>query len=72
MCPNVSASPPVPCMLPDELCDLTQSGDVFEGNFPGFRWMKKVPTWSKPVMMAAVTGVVGIFYPQVQETPVVQ
>ncbi|CAM9963472.1 unnamed protein product, partial [Laminaria digitata] len=41
-----------------------KSADVFEGNFPGFRWMKKVPQWSKPIMMAGVTGVVGIFYPQ--------
>lgn len=42
-----------------------QSADVFKGNFPGFGWMKNVPQWSKPIMMAAVTGAVGVFYPQV-------
>ena len=43
-----------------------QSADVFKGNFPGFGWMKTVPQWSKPIMMASVTGVVGVFYPQVR------
>ncbi|CAN0179666.1 unnamed protein product, partial [Ectocarpus sp. 13 AM-2016] len=41
------------------------SADVFKGNFPGFGWMKKAPQWSKPIMMAAVTGTVGVFFPQV-------
>lgn len=39
---------------------------MFEGNVLGFSWMKKVPQWSKPLMMAAVTGLVGVFYPQVR------
>lgn len=55
-----------PCILRGVICDVSQSGDVFEGNFPGFGWMKKVPQRSKPLMMAAVTGLVGIFYPQVK------
>ncbi|CAM9413238.1 unnamed protein product [Scytosiphon promiscuus] len=42
-----------------------KSSDVFKGNFPGFGWMKGVPQWSKPIMMAAVTGAVGVFFPQV-------
>lgn len=42
-----------------------QSGDLFAGNMVGFRWMKRVPKWSKPIIMAAITGLIGIGFPQV-------
>ncbi|CAM9972300.1 unnamed protein product, partial [Sphacelaria rigidula] len=42
-----------------------KSADLFAGNFTGFKWMKRVPKWAKPIMMAAVTGLVGARYPQV-------
>lgn len=49
----------------DYFAKKSQSADLFAGNFSGFKWMKEVPQWAKPIMMAAVTGLVGAAYPQV-------
>ncbi|CAN0321959.1 unnamed protein product, partial [Discosporangium mesarthrocarpum] len=44
---------------------LQKSGEVWGGSMRGFQWMSKVPQWMKPLLAAALTGTVGVVFPQV-------
>eukprot|EP00611_Tribonema_gayanum_P011721 TRINITY_DN2207_c0_g1_i2.p1 TRINITY_DN2207_c0_g1~~TRINITY_DN2207_c0_g1_i2.p1 ORF type:complete len:845 (+),score=244.22 TRINITY_DN2207_c0_g1_i2:159-2537(+) len=44
---------------------MSRSKDVFQGKQAGFKFMSNVPGWTKPLIGAALTGAVGIVFPQI-------
>lgn len=44
---------------------MTYSKNAFQGKIPQLEWLGKLPWWSKPLIGAFFSGLIGIFYPQI-------